>query len=74
MGQIVPFDALGALWALDGLDRAALKMRLEQVRGELARLDESEPEDPEDEGYQAWGDAHEALEDLADEIMDRLEK
>lgn len=73
MGQIIPFDGTSGLWDLDGLSRDGLRARLAQVRKELARLDEQEPEDVEDEGYQAWGDAHEALEDLADEIMDRLE-
>ena len=27
----------------------------------------------ESEAYEAWGDQHEELEDLADEIMDRLD-
>ena len=36
--------------------------------------DEEEPEDMESEAYQAWGDRHEVLEDLADDIVDRLEE
>lgn len=28
----------------------------------------------ESEEYEAWGDRHEALEDLADDIQDRLEE
>ena len=36
-------------------------------------MDEEEPEDMDSEAYDDWGDRHEALEDLADEITDRLE-
>ena len=42
--------------------------------GWIDRLDEEEPEDMESEAYEAWGDRHEALEDLADDIQDRLEE
>ena len=37
-------------------------------------LDEQEPEDMDSEEYESWGDRHEALEDLADEILDRLDE
>ena len=47
---------------------------LDTVRGWIDRLDEEEPEDMESEEYEAWGDRHEALEDLADDIVDRLEE
>ena len=44
---------------------------LEAVRGEL---DREEPEDMESEAYEDWGDRHEELEDLADELLDLLEE
>ena len=44
------------------------------VAGWIARLDQEEPEDMDSEEYEAWGDRHEALEDLADDILDRLEE
>ena len=47
---------------------------LEAVRGELDRLDREEPEDMESEEYDAWADRHEALEDIRDEIEERLEE
>ena len=43
-------------------------------RQRIARLDQEEPEDMDSEAYDAWGDRHEALEDLADDILDRLDE
>ena len=58
------------------LDRAVLLV-LEQKFAlglfEHPYLDEEEPEDMDSEAYDDWGDRHEELEDLADEITDRLE-
>ena len=59
---------------LDGMDKEALLSCLESLRAEIARLDEEEPEDMESEEYEAWGDRHEELEDLVDEILDRLDE
>ena len=43
-------------------------------RAELDRLDGEEPQDMDSEEYEAWGNRHEELEDLVDEIWDRLEE
>ena len=59
---------------LGALGREELEDYLDTVRGWIDRLDEEEPEDMESEEYEAWGDRHEALEDLADDIVDRLEE
>lgn len=59
---------------LYSMNRQELEEYLETVRGWIDRLDEEEPEDMESEEYEAWGDRHEALEDLADDIQDRLEE
>ena len=40
----------------------------------LNDMDEREPADMNSEEYETWGDRHEELEDLADEIIDRLEE
>ena len=73
MAEIIP---MGPAWAddLDGLDRPTLAARLEQVRALLAALDREEPEDMESEDHQRWGERHEELEDLADDILDRLDE
>ena len=60
--------------APNGGERQALLEELDQVRQEIAALDLEEPEDMDSEAYEAWGDRHEALEDLADDIQDRLEE
>ena len=56
------------------MDREELKACLQEVRERIADLDEREPADMNSEEYEAWGERHEELEDLADEIMDRLEE
>jgi hypothetical protein len=55
------------------MDEAALRALLEDLREQIAQLDEAEPADMESEEYEVWGEAHEELEDLLDEVMDRLE-
>ena len=73
MGGIIPFDQFWEEPDLDAMGREELKAYLAQVRDELARLDEEEPQDMDSEEYEVWGDKHEELEDLADEIWDRLD-
>ena len=58
---------------LDSMDREELKEALKRVRAMIEALDEEEPRDMNSEEYKEWGDRHEELEDLADEIMDLLE-
>ena len=56
------------------LSREELRSRLEAVRLRIAELDAQEPEDMESEEYEVWGDRHEELEDMADELMERLDE
>ena len=39
-----------------------------------AALDEREPENMSSEAYDEWSEEHEQLEDLADDILDRIEE
>lgn len=73
MGEVIHWIGDLPEWDLDELEREQLRSCLEEVQKRLAQLEELEPEDPESELYEVWGDRHEALEDLADEIMDRLD-
>ena len=73
MAEIHRFDDFYQEPDLDGMDAEQLRAYLASVRARIGQLDEEEPEDMESEEYQEWGDRHEALEDLADEILVRLE-
>ncbi len=55
------------------MDAAELRAYLADVRDELEALDEDEPQDETSEEFVDWAEEHEALEDLADEIVERLE-
>ena len=59
---------------LEAMGRAELLDCLAAVRQRIARLDQEEPEDMDSEAYDAWGDRHETLEDIRDEIEERLEE
>lgn len=73
MGDIIRFDPFLDEPDLDAMGPEELRAYLKHLRAELARLDEGEPEDMDSEEYEAWGDRHEELEDLVDEIWDRLD-
>lgn len=74
MGEIMAFPGFGQEPDLDGMDRGQLLACLEQYRAQIAALDEAEPEDMASQAYDSWGNQHEALEDLVDEILDRLDE
>ena len=56
------------------LNREELRSRLEAVRLRIAELDAQEPEDMGSGEYEVWGDRHEELEDMADELMELLDE
>ena len=55
------------------MDREELLAYLEALKERIAELDEAEPEDMESEEYEVWGEKHEELEDLVDEVRDLLD-
>ena len=73
MAEFLEFDG-GFSPDIEAMDREELQACLQEVRERIADLDEREPADMNSEEYEAWGERHEELEDLADEIMDRLEE
>ena len=73
MAEFLEFDG-GFAPDIEAMDREELQACLQEVRERVADLDEREPADMNSEEYEAWGERHEELEDLADEIMDRLEE
>lgn len=74
MAEIMDFADFQEEPELESMNREQLEEYLRQVRERIAQLDEEEPADMNSEAYETWGDAHEELEDLADEITDRLEE
>lgn len=74
MAEIIDFSSYQEETELETMNREQLEEALRQVRERIAQLDEEEPSDMNSEEYETWGDAHEELEDLADEITDRLEE
>lgn len=44
-----------------------------RVENAIHQLDLKEPRNMESEAYEDWADRHEELEDLLDDILDRLE-
>ena len=74
MAEMYEFDAFSLEDDFTGLSREALLERLRAVRALLDQLAAEEPEDMDSEDYEQWGDRHEALEDLSDEIEDLLDE
>ena len=73
MAEFLEFDG-GFAPDIEAMDREELQACLQEVRERIADLDEREPADMNSEEYEAWGERHEELEDLADDILDRLEE
>lgn len=71
MADIIDFDAYRDP---ADMDKAELLAYLELLRRQIAELDEAEPADMESEAYEEWGQRHEDLEDLVDDVLDRLEE
>lgn len=59
---------------LQAMDAQELEQCLAQVRAQIQALDAREPADMESEEYDQWGQLHEELEDIQDEILDLLDK
>ena len=61
---------LGRFTEIDEVNR----LTLEAVRAQIAALDAREPENMDSDSFEDWADRHEELEDLADDILDRLDE
>ena len=57
-----------------GMNLEELRQYWQEIEEKIADLDEEEPEDMDSETYDNWADRHEALEDIRDEIEERLEE
>ena len=59
---------------VQSMDAPALTAYLEQLRDKIAALDAAEPENMNSDAYEEWGAQHEELQDLVDEVLDRLDE
>lgn len=73
MADVVDFLAFLPTPDLDGLSRTELEEQLSAIRAQIVRLNAQEPEDMNSEAYALWGERHEMLEDLEDDLLDHLD-
>lgn len=59
---------------LDSMDREDLRAYLKELQARVAELDAREPRSMNSGAYDAWADRHEELEDLVDDVLDRLDE
>lgn len=59
---------------VEGMTKAQLEAYQDELEARIAALDEKEPKNELSEAYEDWADRHEALEDLLDEVLDRLDE
>jgi len=71
MAEILDFNSFRDIAEMD---KNGLLAYLEQLRSQIAALDEREPKNMNSEAYEEWGEQHEELEDLIDEVLDLLDE
>ena len=75
MGKVIDFNQSRTEdLDIDSMDKDALLSYLEQLRARIGELDDAEPKNMNSEAYEAWGELHEELEDLVDDVLDRLDE
>ena len=73
-GKILPFPAQDPWERMEGMAEEELAEFLAELLGQRQEMDAAEPDEADEEAYEIWADAHEELEDLIDEVRDRLEE
>lgn len=73
MAEMLELGGFDDLPDIDEMDKEELRSCLQDLRERIAALDEQEPRNMESEEYGLWGERHELLEDLVDDILDRLD-
>lgn len=59
---------------IDTMEKDSLRAYLEELQERIRDLDTREPRNMNSEAYEEWADRHEELEDLVDEVLDRLDE
>lgn len=77
MAKILPFpdpSFFDEAADLTSMSREQLLERLNALRSQIDALNRQEPRSQTSQAYEAWADRHELLEDLADDVLDRLDE
>ena len=74
MADCIAFPAQPEEPGLHSMTRDELQERLQELQAQIADLDSREPEDLMSKRHEGWAERHEALEDLADDVMERLDE
>lgn len=75
MGDVIDLDEyFESAPDVGDMDRDELVAFLRDIKARLAALNRVEPDNMESDVYDDWADRHEALEDMADEVLDRLDE
>lgn len=59
---------------IDTMEKDSLRAYLKELQERIRDLDTREPRNMNSEAYEEWADRHEELEDLVDEVLDRLDE
>ena len=73
-GKILPFPDQDPWARMEGMTAEELAEFLAELLAQRQEMDAAEPDEADEEAYETWADAHEELEDLIDEVRDRLEE
>lgn len=68
---MIPFEM--PIGDLEAMDREALEALLAELQEQRRRMDAQAPRTMSGEAFEAWAEAHEALEDQIDDVMEALE-
>lgn len=58
----------------DEMNAETAREWMAEIQEAIAALDKKEPRNMNSEAYEEWADRHEELEDLLDDLLDRLEE
>ena len=73
MGEVINFRDYQEEPDIFAMSAEELEAYLQQLRERFAELDRKEPRNMMSEAYEAWGELHEELEDMVDEVLDLLD-
>jgi len=74
MAELIPFPGTVEEPDIDSMTLEELTELLDELTDLCAQMDATEPEAMEGDEFEAWAQRHEELEDLIDDVVDRIEE